>query len=43
MVISKEKKCKININDNALKQLVKFNYLGSLIISDVRTDSEMNK
>ncbi len=46
MVISKKRKIpeyKINIYDKAVKQVENFNYLGSLMTSDGRTDSEIKK
>ena len=46
MSISKSKSsptCNVNINGEAIKQVVRFNYLGSTITSDGRCDEEINK
>ena len=46
MVIKKEKEktqCKVKIGDEEIKQVEKFNYLGSLITSDGKCDSEIKK
>ena len=46
MVISKEKtakKCKISIGDTIIKQVERFNYLGSMITADGKCDLEIRK
>ena len=46
MSISKNKSpptCNININGESIKQVVRFNYLGSTITSDGRCDEEIKK
>ena len=46
MVIKKEKEktqCKVKIGDEEIKRVEKFNYLGSLITSDGKCDTEIKK
>ena len=46
MVISKDRvspKCVVKVGEGVIKQVDKFNYLGSMIISDGRCDNETKK